>query len=366
MSAASSVADVVDEKWEVAATHVVDSAPLPVSLLRSDDTGQPADAVELVKGANTELETAPLLVDLMWSAAEGADLQVAALLIGDDGRAYRDQPLVDQARPQGPDEAVHHVGHDRTERGWRDRLLVDLVAAPSRLSRVLVTAALDDTAPAAVTFGSVTGLEVVLGAPRAGGRPVRFVVPPLGAERAIVAVEIYRRGGRWRVRAVAQGYAEGVVGLARDFGRRARPGGNLIERSTIEVGDSTPHFPEAAMPVTRLNHAVLYVSDVARSVDFYSGVMGFEPINMLPKGFQGAAFLKAPGSTNDHDLGLFEVGSAAAPSRAGVGAVGLYHLAWEVDTLAELAGMADRLSEAGALVGRFRSRHDEEPVRQGS
>ncbi len=216
--AVSAAADVVDEKWEVAATHVVDSAPLPVSLLRSDDTGQPADAVELVKGANTELETAPLLVDLMWSGAEGSDLQVAALLIGDDGRAYRDQPLVDQARPQGPDESVHHVGHDRTERGWRDRLLVDLVSAPSRLSRVLVTAALDDTAPASVTFGSVTGLEVVLGAPRAGGRPVRFVVPPLGEERAIVAVEIYRRGGRWRVRAVAQGYAEGVVGLARDFG----------------------------------------------------------------------------------------------------------------------------------------------------
>jgi catechol-2,3-dioxygenase len=105
------------------------------------------------------------------------------------------------------------------------------------------------------------------------------------------------------------------------------------------------------MPVTRLNHAVLYVSDVARSVDFYSGVMGFEPINMLPKGFKGATFLKSPGSTNDHDLGLFEVGSAAAPSRAGAGAVGLYHLAWEVDTLAELARMADRLSEAGALVG---------------
>ncbi len=221
--AVEAAADVVDEKWEVAATQVAEPTPLPVSLLRSDDTGQPADAVELVKGANTELETAPLLVDLMWTAAEGAELQVAALLIGDDGRAYRDQPIVDQARPQGPDEAVQHVGRDRTERGWRDRLLVDLVAAPNRLSRVLVTAALDDRAPAAVTFGSVTGLEVVLGAPRAGGRPVRFVVPPLGAERAIVAVEIYRRGGRWRVRAVAQGYAEGAVGLARDFGAELGP-----------------------------------------------------------------------------------------------------------------------------------------------
>ena len=82
---------------------MLESAPLPVSLLRTDDSGQPADAVELVKGANTELETATLLVDLMWSAAEGADLQVAALLIGDDGRAYGEQPIVDRLRPQRRD-----------------------------------------------------------------------------------------------------------------------------------------------------------------------------------------------------------------------------------------------------------------------
>jgi catechol 2,3-dioxygenase-like lactoylglutathione lyase family enzyme len=105
------------------------------------------------------------------------------------------------------------------------------------------------------------------------------------------------------------------------------------------------------MPVTRLNHAVLYVSDVRRSVDFYCDVMGFEPIAMLPEGFNGAAFLRAKGSTNDHDLGLFEVGSTAAPSRAGAGQVGMYHLAWEVDTLAELSRLAERLTAAGALVG---------------
>ena len=90
------------------------------------------------------------------------------------------------------------------------------------------------------------------------------------------------------------------------------------------------------MPVTRLNHAVMYVSNVTRSVAFYHDVMGFEPINMLPAGFNGAAFLRAPGSTNDHDLGLFEIGSSAGPSRGRRGQVGLYHLAWEVDTLADL------------------------------
>ena len=106
------------------------------------------------------------------------------------------------------------------------------------------------------------------------------------------------------------------------------------------------------MPITRLNHAVLYVRDVERSVAFYTDVLGFKVLNVLPDGFSGAAFLQAPGSTNDHDLGLFEIGSAAAASPAGRGgAVGLYHLAWEVDTLAELERLAGRLSDAGALAG---------------
>lgn len=105
------------------------------------------------------------------------------------------------------------------------------------------------------------------------------------------------------------------------------------------------------MGVFRLNHAVLFVSDLERSVAFYTEVFGFRRIDMTPEGFRGAAFLQAPGSTNDHDLGLFEVGGDAGPSRAGRGTVGLYHLAWEVDTLAELERLAARLAEAGALVG---------------
>lgn len=105
------------------------------------------------------------------------------------------------------------------------------------------------------------------------------------------------------------------------------------------------------MGVTRLNHAVLFVQDVARSVEFYTTVLGFEQAMQLPEGFAGAAFLKAPGSTNDHDLGLFEMGQGARPSGAGRSTVGLYHLAWEVDTLDTLERLAARLAEAGSLVG---------------
>jgi catechol 2,3-dioxygenase-like lactoylglutathione lyase family enzyme len=105
------------------------------------------------------------------------------------------------------------------------------------------------------------------------------------------------------------------------------------------------------MPIHRLNHAVLFVADVTRSVAFYTTVLGFRVVDMAPESFRGAAFLQAPGSTNDHDLGLFEIGSGAGPSAAGRTTVGLYHLAWEVDTLDELDRTARRLSEAGALVG---------------
>jgi catechol-2,3-dioxygenase len=105
------------------------------------------------------------------------------------------------------------------------------------------------------------------------------------------------------------------------------------------------------MPITRLNHAVLYVRDVARSVTFYTEVLGFRRVDMSPEGFAGAAFLQAAGSDNDHDLGLFEIGTSAGASRAGSGTVGLYHLAWEVDTLEELEAVHARLRSADALVG---------------
>jgi catechol-2,3-dioxygenase len=102
------------------------------------------------------------------------------------------------------------------------------------------------------------------------------------------------------------------------------------------------------MAISRLNHAVLYVRDADRSAAFYEEALGFRRLD-LGAGMRGAAFMRADGSTNDHDLGLFSVGEQAAP--AGRGAVGLYHLAWEVETLDDLERLAERLSSLGALVG---------------
>ncbi|RVW00742.1 VOC family protein [Rhodococcus xishaensis] len=100
------------------------------------------------------------------------------------------------------------------------------------------------------------------------------------------------------------------------------------------------------MAIERLNHAVLFVSDLQRSLAFYRDVLGFK---VLPGGLAGAAFLQAPDSANDHDLGLFQ--SPNPTSQVVSGDVGLYHLAWEIDTLAGLAEMRDRLIAANALSG---------------
>ena len=100
------------------------------------------------------------------------------------------------------------------------------------------------------------------------------------------------------------------------------------------------------MSVRRLNHAVLYIRDVARSVEFYTDVLGFE----VAAEYAGrAAFLRAAGTLNDHDLGLFAIGDQAAGPVPGE--VGLYHLAWEAGTLGELAEIGEKLRRRGSLVG---------------
>jgi catechol-2,3-dioxygenase len=100
--------------------------------------------------------------------------------------------------------------------------------------------------------------------------------------------------------------------------------------------------------ITELNHAVLYVRDVPTAIAFYTDVLGFVVVDRDPG--DRAAFLRAGGSANHHDLGLFAVG-AGAP-RPPHGATGLYHLAWRVGSIHELARARDVLSASGALRGQ--------------
>ncbi|HWB72414.1 MAG TPA: VOC family protein [Egibacteraceae bacterium] len=102
----------------------------------------------------------------------------------------------------------------------------------------------------------------------------------------------------------------------------------------------------AVSPI-RLNHAVLFVADLERSVRFYSDVFGMQLIAREPRA--NAAFLRLPSSGNHHDLGLFGVGSAGGSRR--YPAIGLYHLAWQVDTIDDLASARQTLLDEGAHTG---------------
>ncbi len=98
-----------------------------------------------------------------------------------------------------------------------------------------------------------------------------------------------------------------------------------------------------------MNHAVLYVRDARRQQRFYADVLGFSTVVEGPNG--AFAFMRGPDSTNHHDIAFFSIGDTAGPSEAGQRTVGLYHVAWEVHSLAELADLRTRLADAGALVG---------------
>ena len=95
----------------------------------------------------------------------------------------------------------------------------------------------------------------------------------------------------------------------------------------------------------RLQHLVLWVSDVGRSVRFYCDLLGFE----VTKQYPNAAFLKIPGTSDDHHLGLFEQAGAGRPDER---VARMYHSAWEVGEITDLVRARLRLAEAGALVGQ--------------
>lgn len=101
--------------------------------------------------------------------------------------------------------------------------------------------------------------------------------------------------------------------------------------------------------ISRLNHAVLYVRDARAQQRFYRDILGFSTVTDDPAG--QFVFMRAPASANHHDIAFFSIGASAAASTAGRTSVGMYHLAWEVSTIEDLAAIRDTLTTAGALKG---------------
>ncbi|MFE1416320.1 TerD family protein [Streptomyces sp. NPDC058746] len=164
----------------------------------------------LEKGGNTPITTHPITASLHCT---GTPVDLSALLVTVDGRVRSDDDLVFYNQPSAESGAVRHLAADAS---GPERIEVDPSALPAGVDRVVLIASCDPD-DAARTFREVSDVRVQ--AAQAGAEPVEFLLPPLtDGERAVLLLEIYRRGPGWKLRAIGQGYADGLAGLATDFG----------------------------------------------------------------------------------------------------------------------------------------------------
>jgi stress response protein SCP2 len=170
------------------------------------------DMLELTKGGNTEVPAAALTVLGTWQPRAGSpDVDLSALLLDAEGKVSSDDDFVFFNQPTHPSGTVRHLGASSGTAGRADAVSVDLTRLPAHVDRVVIAAAADGG-----PFSAVAGLTLRVTGPT-GADVLTFPVDA-GVETALVAGELYRRGPGWKFRAVGQGYADGLAGLARDFG----------------------------------------------------------------------------------------------------------------------------------------------------
>jgi stress response protein SCP2 len=167
----------------------------------------------LAQGANAPLQDGgSVSVVVTWDAQAGPGLDASALLITAGGKVRSDDDLVFFNQPSSPDGSVTHLG----SAAGHDRLAVALDRVPAAIERVVITASVDAAVAGGTTFAAVKAMRVRV--EDGSGRAVIFEPAGLSTETALVLVELYRRQGVWKVRAVGQGYAAGLAGIATTYG----------------------------------------------------------------------------------------------------------------------------------------------------
>ncbi|MGW2339968.1 TerD family protein [Streptomyces sp. NPDC001661] len=173
----------------------------------------------MLKGANVPLESTAVRAVLHWSPGQGVPtVDASALLLAADGQVRSDEDFVFYNQPRHPSGTVSRLGQKRVADGMTDTVQADLSGVPAEITRILVTASTD---PDATPFETVRSLRLSLyDAGSEAAEPIAYfdIKPETGAETALICGELYRRGDGWRLRAVGEGYSDGLVGLATDFG----------------------------------------------------------------------------------------------------------------------------------------------------
>ncbi|MEU7720824.1 TerD family protein [Streptomyces tibetensis] len=159
----------------------------------------------MTPGSNIPLSAARVTVDV----AAPVRLDVSGLLLTADGKVRSDDDFIFYNQPSGPGVTYRSGGGSAP-----DAIVVDTTALPPGIEKIVVTASPD---AAGQTFQGIEPTATIRDAD-GGSVLATFTPPQLGSETALVIVEVYQRGGRWKARAVGQGYANGLAGIATDFG----------------------------------------------------------------------------------------------------------------------------------------------------
>ncbi|QNJ40989.1 TerD family protein [Streptomyces buecherae] len=194
---------------------------------------------ELGKGGNTAVAAGRLVAALH---AVGDVVDLSALLVAEDGRVRSDDDMVFYNQPAAESDAVRHLAADAA---GPERIEVDPAGLPADVDRVVLVGSCDPD-DASRTFRGVK--EVTIRVEQPGAEPIVFHQPDLtDGERAVLLAEIYRRGPGWKLRAIGQGYANGLAGLATDYGiavaEDAEPDDSEAEADADVEADATGGAP---------------------------------------------------------------------------------------------------------------------------
>ncbi|CAH9417748.1 TerD family protein [Streptomyces globisporus] len=182
----------------------------------------------MTPGSNIPLSAARVAVDV----AAPVRLDVSGLLLTADGKVRSDNDFIFYNQPSGPGVTYRTGGGSAP-----DAIVVDTTAVPPGIEKIVVTASPD---AAGQTFQGIEPTATVRNADD-GSAIATFTPPQLGAETALVVIEIYLRNGAWKARAVGQGYANGLAGIATDFGVS-------VEEPAAPVAPPVPAAPAPVAP----------------------------------------------------------------------------------------------------------------------
>ena len=198
----------------------------------------------LTKGANTAIIVESIKATLSWDTGSDDDnIDISALLLTDVGRVRCDDDFVFYNQPKHLSGAVAHVGRVVAAR-VAETLEVQICQIEPQITRIAFVASIHRG-----NFSAVRNIRLDLVAP--GVETVTFPIEGCTTEAALVAGELYLRDGRWKFRAVGQGYDSGLAGIAINFGITVVDDASNMIQQLPDQGTS-----RAAVPPSTVNAIV--------------------------------------------------------------------------------------------------------------